>query len=314
MFLYSSIVRGIIMTVKTTRADTDGIITVDSNKCTGCGLCFSVCTSFSLKIEDNIAKVNESSFIGCIGCGQCVAVCPNDAIMVEGRTLTKEDFVKIPTADSKTNYDQLNSLLFARRSTRFFKDKNIDQEIIDKILQAASTAPMGIPPSEVEVIVLKGKDKVREFSFDCIDCFKKFKWIASPMMLGIMRPFIGKENYDSFKTFISPLLYFFIETKEKDENWLLYDAPLAIYFNSAYTDPADPYIVATYAMLAAESLGLGSCMIGSINPFLKYGCKSLKEKYQINPKTKEGIFVVFGYPKYHYKKAIKRTFGSVKYI
>ncbi len=105
-----------------------------------------------------------------------------------------------------------------------------------------------------------------------------------------------------------------MQRKEMKENWLLYDAPLAMYFYGVFTDPADPYITATYAMLAAESLGLGSCMIGSINPFLRYGGKSLKSKYNINPKVREGIFVIFGYPKYSYNKAIKRTFKGTQVI
>ena len=46
-------------------------------------------------------------------------------------------------------------------------------------------------------------------------------------------------------------------------DWFFYDAPLALYFYaSPYADPADPLIPATYAMLAGESLGLGTCMLG----------------------------------------------------
>jgi len=41
---------------------------------------------------------------------------------------------------------------------------------------------------------------------------------------------------------------------------------------------ADAHISATYAMLAAESLGLGSCMIGSASPFLVRS-KQLLQKY-----------------------------------
>lgn len=75
-----------------------------------------------------------------------------------------------------------------------------------------------------------------------------------------------------------------------------------------------PYIADTYAMLGAESLGLGSCMIGSINPFLRYGGKSLKKKYGINTRVREGVFIIFGYPRYRYHKAIRRSFESVTVV
>lgn len=300
------------MTIETSRADTDGVITIDPILCTGCGLCAIVCKDLSITV-DGIAKISNNPIFGCVGCGQCVAICPSDAIMVEGRTLSRTDYIEIPNRESKAAFSQVYNLMLARRSIRDFKNKKIDSELIEKILQAAVTAPMGIPPSSVEVLVLDDNEKVREFSYDFIDYIKKYKWFLKPTTLRLLRPFIGKDNYNAFKDFVIPLVDFFTQRKEMDEDWLLYNAPLAIYFYGAYTDPADPYIAATYAMLAAESLGLGSCMIGSVNPFLKYGGKTIKEKYNINSKVREGIIVIFGYPKYEYKKSIKRTFEKIIY-
>ena len=95
---------------------------------------------------------------------------------------------------------------------------------------------------------------------------------------------------------------------------LLYDAPLVLYFSaSPYSDPADPYIPATYAMLAAESLGLGSCMISSVHPMIQYGAKKLKQKWNIPVKSPSGIIVIFGYPKYQFKSGIKRSFAKVSF-
>lgn len=63
----------------------------------------------------------------------------------------------------------------------------------------------------------------------------------------------------------------FTESYDEGENWLTYFASLAMYFHvSPYTDNADPYIPATYAMLAAQSLGLGSCMLGIPNVLLNF--------------------------------------------
>ena len=135
----------------------------------------------------------------------------------------------------------------------------------------------------------------------------------SPFALALMKPFLRKADIELTKSFLNPLISFLEKSRKEEKNFLLYDAPLCMYFyNSGYADPADPLIPATYAMLAAHSIGLGSCMIGSIAPFLKHMNK-LKKKYSIPEGSKDGIFLVFGYPKYKYHKAIKRTFAKVEY-
>ena len=297
------------MSIVTSRFSENARIKIDYNKCKACGRCTQVCKDFSLIIRNGKLEVSENPLFGCMGCGQCVAVCPNDAIMVEGRDLTKESFYELGSIDESIQYHSLLQLMQRRRSVRDFKNKNVEKELVDKIINAAVTAPMGIPPSDVHVMTLHGRENVNRFSRDFVDNLKKFKWMFSPFFLKIMKPFIGKANYDLFKSFIIPLMSFFPKSMEKGNNYLLYDAPLSLYFyGSPYCDPIDPIIPATYAMLAAESLGLASCMIGSIHPFL-IRMPRLMQKYHIRQKSREGIFVIFGYPKYEYHKGIKRSFA-----
>lgn len=302
------------MSVATSRTGTENArIRIDHEKCTACGLCVKVCKDFSLIIEDNILKINQKPLFGCIGCGHCVAVCPHDAIMVNGRTLNPEDFSKLEK-DNLPDYESLNKLLLNRRSTRDFKDKPVPQEIIDKILSMASTAPMGLPPSDVGVMVMNSKEKVKQFSFDFIDLLERMKWMVSPASLTLMRPFMSKDDYLLFKSFVIPMVSFFTESRKRDENYLLYDAPLAMMFYGNMSDPADPYIAATYATLAAESLGLGACMIGSVGPFLKNTGKDFKRKYGLPSKMRDSIIVIFGYPQVKFSKTIKRSFERVYYV
>ncbi len=301
------------MTIKTSRTDENAKIRIDQDKCSACGACVEVCKNLSFKIENGKLAINENSIFGCFGCGQCVAVCPTGAIKVEGRMLSDSDFITLPEKESRADYSQLYSVMLARRSVRDFKVHEVEDELVQKILEASSTSPMGIPPSDVGVLVLKGKEKVRQFSFDFIDHAKSVRWLFSPAALFFIMPFLSKDERKMFKTFITPLFDFLITRKEKGENWLLYDAPLAMYFyGSPFSDDADAYIAATYAMLAAETLGLGSCMIGSVHPLLKRGGAKLKKKYGIRSKMTSGIVVVFGYPKFKYQKAIKRSFGKVQ--
>lgn len=86
-----------------------------------------------------------------------------------------------------------------------------------------------------------------------------------------------------------------------------------LFHASPYADPADSYIPATYAMLTAQSLGLGSCMLGTPNLLLNFFGKKIKKKYGIPLENKNGIMVIFGYPDIKYNFALKRRFSNIKF-
>lgn len=302
------------MAIITSRTSENAQITFLYDRCNSCGLCVKVCKDFSLIMENNKPVVSDHPFFGCMACGQCMAVCPTQAIEVSGREMSVDDRIDLSEMKDKANYDQLKNLMIGRRSIRDFKDHEIGEELIEKIIEAAVSSPMGLPPSDVHLVIIKGKEKVREFSFDVIDYFRKISWLFSAQMIWTWR-LAGKETYKLIKSFAQPLVRFFAVSKKNGENYLLYDAPLVMYFTaSPYSDPADPYIPATYAMLAAESLGLGSCMIGSIHPTIQYGAKKLKRKWNIPAKSPSGIVVIFGYPKYKFQSGIKRSFAKVTFF
>lgn len=302
------------MAIPTSRTKEKASIHINIEKCTGCGRCVDVCSDNSLMLESGKVAERNSPHFGCIGCGHCMAVCPDDAIEILGRTLSPDDLFDLPSRESSANYTGVLSLLQRRRSIRKFKDKAISQDIIEKILAAASTAPMGLPPSDVNVLVFDTKEKNRAFAQDFCTYLEGMKWFVSDWFLTIMRPFWGKPADEMFRGFIKPLFKIYTKGMKEGKNLVSYDAPLAMYFyGSDYCDPADPIITATYAMIAAESLGLGTCMLGGIHPLIQNGkkAKQFREKHGIKGKSREGLFVIFGYPAVTYRKGIKRTFASV---
>lgn len=301
------------MALKTGRAEGTASVVIDYTKCTACGLCVTVCKGAPLFMDGKKVRIDQSRIFGCIGCGQCMAVCPRECIEVTGRTLSPADAVPLPPAATRAGYDALKNLMRSRRSVRKFRDRPVDRVLIEKIVDAVATAPMGLPPSDVEILVLDGREKVRAFAEDIIAVMTKPKFMFGPAGRTLLRPFFGKVFAESAETFIYPALSYFEEALARGEDSLFYDAPLVMYFHaSPYADPVDAQVAATYAMLAAESLGLGSCMIGTPAYFIKYS-KKLKEKYGIAAKNTQGIAVIFGHPAVKYRRALKRTLGGVKY-
>lgn len=59
------------------------IITIDEDKCTGCGLCADACHEGAIQMIDGKARLISESY--CDGLGACLPACPADAIHVEER-------------------------------------------------------------------------------------------------------------------------------------------------------------------------------------------------------------------------------------
>ena len=302
------------MSIPTSRDKEPANIFIDTDKCTGCGLCVDVCKDFGLEIINHKVEKSDKAVFGCIACGHCMMVCPTGVIAIEGRTLSPIQLFDLPDKENVPNYESLLAMLQRRRSIREFKDVPVEKEKIDEILEAAQTAPMGLPPSDVHVLVLENKKQVRSFAEDFSEYLKGIRWLSSHWFLALMRPFMGKANYEMMHNFVKPVFDIYVDDMDKGNNWINYDAPIAMYFySSPYSDPADPIIAATYAMLAGEALGLGTCMLGAMHPFIQQGKKArlFRERWGIKYASREGLVVIFGYSKVHYRQGVKRTFADI---
>ena len=69
------------------------IITIDEEKCTGCGLCIPGCPEGALQIIDGKARL--VSDLMCDGLGACIGECPEGAITIEERDAEAYDEFKV---------------------------------------------------------------------------------------------------------------------------------------------------------------------------------------------------------------------------
>ncbi len=169
---------------------------VDLETCLGDGICAEVCPENVLEMVDEKAATVESRIDSCILCGQCVAVCPTESL--EMPTLPMADFRKL--AKLPFGYDEFFDFLRLRRSVRVFKDRPVERDLIEKILGAAATAPMGFPPHTTEVVVI---DQREELDFLLTELVKDYesmvKGFSNPLARTMIRLSAGAEDFGVLK-------------------------------------------------------------------------------------------------------------------
>jgi len=286
--------------------------TVNSQTCRVCGLCVETCPADVLCVKDGKIVQSDHSKFGCVGCGHCMAICPTESITVSGRGIGAEDRLRLPPVEMRATADQLEALLVARRATRHFKPDPVPRPLLERVIRTASTAPMGIPPSNVELLVLDSPEKVQAFAEQLVATFPRLVRFLKFYLL-IAGPFLGRATKETLRGFILPLLETTWRQRREGRDVLMWNAPAAIIFHHGpYAESADGIIAATYAMIAAHSLGLGTCPIGTIPPTLDRS-RSLKRAYGIPEKNRCALALILGFGERRFARAIRRRFASVRY-
>jgi len=286
-------------------------IDVDRERCHACGTCARVCPEEVLTVQEGRLVVGHGHGLGCVACGHCACICPYDALRVSGRDLSPSDAV--PLHGETADYQRLQRLLLGRRSIRRFRKEPVAQEELDRILDAAATAPMGFPPSHVGVLIANGREQVQALRLDLLEGVRGMRRFMGGMrpLLGIM---MGREAAEGVKRFILPVAEAYDERDARGEDIFFYDAPLAIYFyGRALADPTDPVIAGTLAMTAAHALGLGTCVLGFPGPVLQHSGK-LRRKYGLPERIQPGMCLAVGHPVFKFRRALRRRFVDVRTV
>jgi nitroreductase len=115
-----------------------------------------------------------------------------------------------------------------------------------------------------------------------------------------------------FRDFVKPLMQTLAAKQREGQDWFTYNAPAALLFHSSPMDDGnDRTIVTTYAMLAAESIGLGSCLLGTTAALNQ--SKDFKIKHGIPVENKLGLGLVLGYPAVKFQRGVRRRLASVQF-
>jgi len=131
-----------------------GVMKVDKDKCTSCGLCIQNCPFQAWKMgEDDCPKLKDT--YECFSCYNCMVACPVEAISIEASYHVDSGFwasepdpipARMPmeardASGNPTEWNVIERAIFERRSVRNFKEDPVPESYIRRVLEAGRFAP-----------------------------------------------------------------------------------------------------------------------------------------------------------------------------
>jgi nitroreductase/NAD-dependent dihydropyrimidine dehydrogenase PreA subunit len=285
---------------------------INYDTCTDCGLCSRVCGARIIREVGGKYEIHHYEGWECFACGNCMAVCPSQSITVEG--LSYDLFTPLPTKG--VDFDALRAALLSRRSVRNYKKDPVPRELIRSVLDAAATAPMGVPPTDVEVLVMDRRADIEEILVQVRKDYRGFLTImGNPVTRGVMRLVQGGPMYHALKSHVVPAARHALTESEKGREYFSYETPALLLFHGNKYKVAieqDCFIAASYATIAAHTLGLGTCFSGLIPPIVDRSA-TLRKRLDIPRDNRVYAGLMLGRPAVKFKRAIPRSFKDVRF-
>lgn len=266
---------------------------VDEELCKKDGICAAECPVMIIDFSDvkKVPEPVEGAADICINCGHCVAVCPHGALM--HRFLLPQDCLDV-NKDMMLDETATEHFLRYRRSIRSYKNKPVENEKLEKLINISSYAPSGHNSQPIHWQVINGRDTVEKLAAHVIDWMKQ--------VLG-EHPDIGKMmHFDAI-----------IQTWESGIDRVLRGCPALVLANGGTQDvfaDAACKIALTYFELAAPAQGLGSCWAGYFSRAANTW-PPLKQALGLSEgMTNYGTMMV-GYPKFSYPRMPTRNTPNI---
>ena len=260
------------------------MVIIDREKCIGCGMCAADCIALNIEMKDGTAAVKKE----CFQCGHCVAVCPMGAVSIPDYEM--EDVEEYEEAAFTLNPENLLHAIKFRRSIRSYKEKEVEQEMLEKLLQAGRyTATAKNSQGCGFVFVQKELASLKEQVWDFID--------------GLSKAEDSRHNRD-----LMPFFAFNRRRKaDPADDYLFRNAPVVLYITTDCT--IDAGLAAQNIENMAVAMGMGALYNGFLARISDANTE-LKQWLGIEEKKIQACMLL-GYPDVSYARTAPRREADV---
>ena len=241
---------------------------IDSDRCTGCGLCVGNCPNDTLTMRAGLATVVAPS---CMACGHCAALCPTGAISVAAAKNTALAFRTFTTSDEWLPYGRadlgpLVQLMRSRRSCRSYTEKPVERALLDDLVTIGTTAPSGTNSQGWTFTILPDRAGVVALGKAVAGYFRRLNRLAKTPLLRHLLRLCGRPALDRYyRRHYATTVKALMEWDEAGRDRLFHGATAVILIGGkaeASCPGEDALLASQNILLAAHAMGLGSCLIG----------------------------------------------------
>jgi len=291
---------------------------IDPILCNGCGRCIQVCPSQTITLKNGKALVSGYQSLSC---DHCAAVCPADAVKVAAIDPDASRFRLFPSDDEWLPYGRFDSsllvkLMRSRRSCRNYADRPPARELLEDLVKIGITAPSGSNCQHWTFTILPDRSAVSDLGSKMAGYFKRLNRLAENRFLRWSLKLIGKKRLDwYFREYYPAVEDALAEWELSGQDRLFHGAPALIIVGSrpgAACPAEDALLAAQNILLAAHSLGLGTCLIGFAVEAFKAD-PSLKRFVGIPKREDIHAVIALGYPREKYLRVAGRKPFVLRY-
>lgn len=271
-------------------------VIINKETCIGCGLCVKDCSRQAIELINDKADIDLSL---CNECSHCLAICPTNSV-----SMPQYDETEVMEYDaSKLNLDPDNFLYVQkfRRSIRNFKEKQVEQDKLNQILEAGRYSPTASNRQTNRYIVISDRiDEVRDMAI------KTLYDVANDPKFQVG----GGVDYRQY------WIKIYDNYNEHKIDRLFFDAPQIIVIVSEDKGgfaEVNGGLAASRMELQANLLGLGVCYIGFFQKAVHYN-KKLRDLIGMKENEEFILSFIIGHPNVKYQRTVNRKPADVRYF
>lgn len=270
---------------------------VNRDRCIACMQCIRDCPVKVITLTEGKAEIHNE---GCIKCGHCIAICPVEAVSTDDYNM--DEVIPYDKKSFSVDADILLNFIKFRRSVRRFKNKPVEKELIEKIIEAGRFTQTSTNSQNVSYTVIMDKlPDIRDLAYESLK--NKGNYILnnlSPETMHLKRyAEIWTHMYENYK-------------KDPSENdRLFFNAPVAILVTSP--TPINGGLASSNMELMVDALGLGTFFSG----FFLVAAKDNKEILNFLGIEDSNLIIsclVIGYPDVKYQRTPPRKAAEINWI